>query len=102
MDSEEISEDLSEKEIQYNSWNQKQKILDLHKRNLLFKKGEIWWCSVGMNIGEEVYGKGENFTRPVVILKKLSHNTCVVLPITTKVYKSNWYHPFTHVEKPVG
>jgi len=68
----------------FNSWNLKQQELDSKKRKLLFKEGEIWWCSIGMNVGQEVYGKGKNFSRPVIILKKLSHNFCIILPITTK------------------
>ena len=35
----------------------------------LFKQGEIWWCSLGFNVGEEMFGKGKFFTRPVLIFK---------------------------------
>ncbi len=85
----------SEKDVRHEKWSQKQQLLDLNKRDLLFKEREIWWCSVGMNIGEEVYGKGPDFKRPVLILKKLSNNSCIVLPITTKRHSGNWYYKFT-------
>jgi|SRR3989344_2102333 len=79
----------------FDEWNSKKKKLDSNKRNLLFKEGEIWWCSVGKNVGEEVYGKGSEFRRPVVILKKLTHNSCIVLPTTTKSRIGSWYHRIT-------
>jgi mRNA interferase MazF len=76
----------------FDSWNENKKKLNSTKRDLLFKEGEIWWCSIGMNIGEEVYGKGINFRRPVIIFKKLSHNSCIVIPTTTQSRMGTWYH----------
>lgn len=76
----------------FDLWNEKKKYLDSSERNLLFKEGEIWWCSMGINIGEEVYGKGKEFRRPAVILKKLSRNTCIILPTTSQKRVGSWYH----------
>jgi mRNA-degrading endonuclease toxin of MazEF toxin-antitoxin module len=84
---------------QYETWNKEKQKLNEHKRKLLFKEGEIWWCSVGVNIGEEVYGKGTHFRRPVVILKKLAQNSCVVMPTSTKEKEGTWYFPITVNEK---
>ena len=78
----------------YNRWNEKKQKLNSHSREILFKEGEIWWCSLGVNVGEEVYGKGKDFSRPVVILKKLTDNFCVVLPVTTQPHNGSWYHHF--------
>ena len=44
---------------------------------------ELWWCSLGINIGSEQNGKGAKYLRPVLILKKISPNTCLVVPLTT-------------------
>ncbi len=76
----------------FDRWNKRKKELNVIKNDLLFKEGEIWWCSIGLNIGEEVYGKGSRFRRPVLILKKLSHNSCVVMPTTTQPHIGTWYH----------
>ncbi len=35
--------------------------------NVVFKPGDIWWCSLGMNLGEEMFGKGTKFRRPVML-----------------------------------
>ena len=37
------------------------------KRLHNFKEWEIWWCSIGENVGVEINGKGSHFMRPVII-----------------------------------
>lgn len=37
---------------------------------LYYKEREIWFCSIGINVGWEEDGKNETFDRPVIILKK--------------------------------
>ena len=32
-------------------------------------EGDIWWASIGQNVGSEIGGKSKQFTRPVIILK---------------------------------
>jgi mRNA interferase MazF len=85
---------IPEKSALFDIWNQEKQKLDTNYRTLLFKEGEIWWCSLGMNIGEEIYGKGSEFSRPVIILKKLSNNSCVVLPVTSQARSGTWYFTF--------
>ena len=58
---------------------------------VVFKQGEIWWCSLGFNIGEEIFGKGDKFTRPVLIYKKFTSNSFLGLPLTTHGKKGSWY-----------
>ncbi len=58
-----------------------------HESRVVFKQRELWWCSVGINLGEEIYGKGEKFTRPVLIFKKFTSNSFMALPLTTKEKK---------------
>lgn len=59
------------------------------------RQGEIWWCSLGMNVGEESYGKGDRFTRPVLIFKKFSSDSFLGLPLTTKRKEGSWYATIT-------
>jgi mRNA-degrading endonuclease toxin of MazEF toxin-antitoxin module len=51
---------------------------------MYFKEREIWWCHVGSNIGSEEDGKGINFERPVLILKKINTYLFLGVPLTTK------------------
>ena len=65
-----------------------------------FKEGEIWWCSVGENIGSEVNGKSERFTRPVFILRKYDKYMFLGLPLTTKAKTGTWYCAIDFSNKP--
>jgi len=42
-----------------------------NRQNSLFYEREIWFCSVGMNLGHEEDGKQDQFLRPIIILKNL-------------------------------
>ncbi len=61
------------------------------KDRVVFKQGDIWWCSLGFNIGEEIFGKGEKFTRPVLVFKKFTSNSFLGLPLTTHGKNGSWY-----------
>ena len=71
--------------------------LDIHEyQPPLTSEGDFWWCSVGENVGVEVGGKGGNFTRPVVILKRFGRLGFIGIPTTTKERIGSWYLPFFH------
>ncbi|MBI5004296.1 type II toxin-antitoxin system PemK/MazF family toxin [Candidatus Kaiserbacteria bacterium] len=52
---------------------------------------QIWWASLGENIGSEINGKNFQFSRPVIIFKKLAHGFYLVIPTTTKEHTGTWY-----------
>lgn len=86
-----MQEDIKEK---FNSWNIKKQEIHFSERtsDVYFKAGQIWWCSVGQNVGSESYGKGKDFRRPILIYKKLSTDLCIALPMTSKEKKSgSWF-----------
>lgn len=37
-----------------------------------YKEGEVYWMSIGVNVGSEQDGKGRKFARPVLIVKGFS------------------------------
>ena len=65
----------------------------------LVSQGDIWWASIGENVGSEVNGKSDLFSRPVIILKKLAHGFYFVIPTTTQKRTGTWYVQFRHQEK---
>src|SRR3989338_8165597 len=80
----------------FDKWNTikqetNQKILP---NDFFFYEREIWWCSLGKNIGVEVNGKDEGFERPGIILKVFNKDMMWVLPITSSVKKSKFYYNF--------
>lgn len=76
----------------FDSWNHLKKGIE-NAKSPPFKEREIWWCHVGMNLGYEILGKNETFSRPVLVLKKHNAHTFFGLPLTTTA-KPNPYHYF--------
>jgi mRNA interferase MazF len=56
----------------------------------------VRWCRIGINIGNEILGKGDNFKRPVLILKKFSGDVFLGAPLTSKEHTGNWYYNLNH------
>ena len=77
----------------FKKWHGIKENLDGRKSEVFFHEREIWWCSLGLNIGFEQDGNGPEFQRPVVILKKFNNDVCWVLPITTKPKTGKYYFP---------
>ena len=74
----------------FDTWNQLKKKLEI-KPVIFCNAREIWWCSIGANIGAEASGKNELFERPVLVLKVYSIESILVAPLTSKP-KDNPYH----------
>jgi hypothetical protein len=58
----------------FDKWHNKKKKLDKNKidYNFFYHEREIWWSSIGLNIGVETNGKSDHFERPVLIVKKFN------------------------------
>ena len=80
----------------FDRWNEIKKETDqkILPDDFFFYEREIWWCSLGKNIGVEVNGKDEGFERPGIILKVFNKDMIWVLPITSSVKRFKFYHNF--------
>ena len=65
----------------------------------LVSAGDIWWASIGENVGSEINGKSRLFSRPVIIFKKLAHGFYFVIPTTTKSKTGSWFVPFRQADR---
>jgi len=77
----------------FDKWNEKKKYIDQKEISggMFFNEREIWWGSLGLNIGYEQDGKNENFERPLLIIRKFNRDIVWVLPLTT-IAKNNKFH----------
>lgn len=75
-------------------WHVKKEILHKEKQRPFFHEKEVWFCSLGVNIGFEQDGRGEEFLRPVVIIKKFNQQIFWGLPLTKNQRKSKYYFSF--------
>ena len=82
----------------FDGWNKEKKNVHENGAQKLFVEREIWWSTFGINIGREQDGRGDNFERPVVILKKLSPDTFICLPLSTKKKLQTFQSTVTHEE----
>lgn len=73
----------------------KLKIRIHYNDGVFFKEREIWWVSLGMNVGYEQNGKHETFERPVLVLKKFNLDVMWIIPMTT-TEKNNKYYQSTN------
>jgi mRNA interferase MazF len=81
----------------HRNWNQLKKILDEIDISIPFYEKEIWWVSFGVNIGIEIDGKGEDFCRPGVIIRKINKDHIWVVPVTSSArIKSGIHIPIIH------
>jgi mRNA interferase MazF len=83
----------------FDKWNLVKKSLDARDKKVFAHPREIWWCSLGLNIGAETDGKNDNFERPVIILKVYNKETMLVLPITSKERDDPFHHKIETSEK---
>lgn len=75
--------------------------IELHRGGVFrnIKEGDVWWCSMGENVGVEINGKQEFFLRPVLVLKKLSRYGFMGIPLTSQPHKGSWYVSFEFKNK---
>lgn len=85
---------ILEEPKRFDEWNYLKK--NLHKITSVPKisEGEIYWCGFGENVGVEINGKNARFSRPVLIMKKLSRYGFLGIPLTSQPHDGSWYIHF--------
>lgn len=73
------------------AWAHKKVVLDATPSIPYFREREIWYCSMGHNIGYEQDGKGPDYSRPVLIIKKYNKYLFTGIPLTTKTKSFPFY-----------
>ncbi len=66
----------------FQKWHTKKEKLNETEVRVFFHEREIWYCSLGANIGFETDGKGDDFLRPVIILRKFNNEIFWAIPLT--------------------
>jgi mRNA interferase MazF len=74
----------------FNDWNKLKIVLDRQINFQHPKVGEIWWCRIGINVGSEIFGKGREYTRPVLVVNDEGNESCVGIPLSSKLKVSKY------------
>ncbi len=81
----------------FDLWNKLKKILDFQGYRLpkFPKEGEVWMSNLGKNIGFEQNGGGNNFSRPILVVKKFNNQMFWIIPLSTKQKRIDFYFNYT-------
>ena len=80
----------------FDTWNESKKKIHNERPSLFCFKREIWWCSIGLNVGSEEDGKNELFERPVLVLKVLNNEMVRIAPLTSQIKDDENHVPITY------
>lgn len=78
----------------FQHWHRQKRFLHNDKERPFFHEGEVWFCALGENIGFEQDGRGGNFLRPVIIIRKFNREVCWGLPLTKNQKTGKYYFSF--------
>ncbi len=78
-------------EKDFDIWNKLKKELEINETKIFANVRDIWWCSIGLNVGTELCGKNEFFERPVLVIKVFNKDTIKVVPLTSKEKSGRYY-----------
>lgn len=68
----------------FDIWNEQKKRLDFEEKIIGIKQRDVVFVHIGQNIGFEQNGKGEEFLRPVVVIKIFNRRLFFGIPLTSK------------------
>ena len=77
------------------AWHDYETILRQSNTRRYFREREVWWLALGLNLGAEENGKGPEFSRPVLILRKFNQNFFLGVPLSTVPKRGKYYYTFT-------
>lgn len=83
---------MNEKYIKdFEGWLPVKEQINNEEKAPTFKEREIWWCSIGINVGYEMDGKNRHYNRPVLIVRKFNTRLFWGVPLTTQVKDNPYY-----------
>ncbi len=86
----------------FDEWNILKKKMDVSEKEIYPKAGEVWWVSIGENVGDEECGKNILHERPVLVLSILTKNIFLGVPLSSVNKENHYYIKFNIGEKEVS
>lgn len=82
----------------FDKWNTQKKELNRRKVAPFYHAREIWWCSLGVNIGFEQDGTGQSFDRPVLIVRGFNKKIFFGVALTGRKRTGRYYYFIGKIE----
>lgn len=83
----------------FKNWLTHKSVIHNDKKRPFFHEREIWFSSLGENVGFEQDGKGEQFLRPLLVLRKFNNEVLWALPLSRTDKKNKYYFPTSFVSE---
>jgi mRNA interferase MazF len=89
-------------EKDFDGWNHiKKEVNDGSAARVFFHPRELWFARLGVNVGFEQDGRGNEFLRPILIVRKFNNEVLWALPLTRTSKPDNpYYASFDYVGFP--
>ena len=78
----------------FDEWNEVKQKVEKKEKTSITKEREVYWASIGENIGFEQNGKSELFTRPVLVLKRFTKNMFFGIPLSSQIKQGSFFYDF--------
>lgn len=75
-------------------WHKTKKEIEEKEKRINFQIRDVLFCSIGENVGFEQDGRGEEFLRPIVVIKKFNNQVFWGVPLTHTDKKGKYYFSF--------
>lgn len=82
----------------FDKWNSEKKKIQTEATPPFCHEREVWWCSLGVNVGFEQDGTGEHFDRPVVVVRGFNEKVFLGVALTGRRREDKYYFPVGHIE----
>jgi mRNA interferase MazF len=79
-------------EKNFDAWNDQKKAIHKDAVNVFFHPRELWFAHLGVNVGFEQDGRGGEFLRPVLVVRKFNNEVLWALPLTRTSKPDNPYY----------
>src|SRR5262249_25693949 len=82
----------------FDGWNEHKKQIHDSGERPFYHAREIWWCSVGVNVGNELDGTGHDHDRPVLVLRVFNAETFFGVALIGHLRTGRYYFPIGTLE----
>lgn len=85
-------------EKDFDHWNIQKKEINTNGVARFYRECEIWWCAIGINIGDEQDGTGKIFDRPIIVIKAFNKQIFFGAALTGKKREGKYYFSIGIIE----
>ena len=82
----------------FDKWNVEKKHIHGTQNPPFCHAREVWWCSLGVNIGFEQDGTGKHFDRPIVVIRGFNEHVFFGVALTGRKREGPYHFPVGMIE----